>query len=501
MKWRNDPHTLAMSYHSEPKQWKTFFPEFLRDYFVFKELHPLFVLLNGERVAFLRFNRISHPAKNNEKCCEIGINVAPQRRGKGVGTKSLELALAWLAQQGYNAVYAEVKKGNSVSQKAFLQAGFVPLEDGVKQVFSSGDKFPIHRFLATGKMKAILPEPAKVFIIAEAGSNWCVGTGEENEAMAFRLIEAAAEAGADAVKFQVFRPETIYAADAGIPDYLKSAGIKEEMENLFARLSMPYDLVPLLAEKCHAHGIEFMASPFSAADFEAVDPYVLRHKVASYEIGHRTLLSLVARSRKPILLSTGAATDDEIAWALHFLEERDSGPVILMQCTACYPAKGSSLHLRTIPWLRERFGVLSGLSDHSRHPLYAPLAAVALGAIAIEKHFTMDNNLPGPDHAFALTPPELASMVQAVRHIEPMLGSSIKIIDESEEELRIYARRGVQAIAAINEGEVLREDVNVAILRPGHQLQGVHPKFLDEMEGKTARHPIKKGVGIQMGDW
>lgn len=503
MQWRNDPQTLAMSYHTEPKQWAAFFPEFVRDYFVYADLPPLFVRHHGERVAFLRFSRVPHPNGKCEKCCEVSINVAPSQRRLGFGTKSLRLARKWLAQQGYHAVYAEVKSNNTASANTFLNAGFVQLGDGVKEVFSSGEKVPIHRFLAVDHAPAADEGASRgVFIIAEAGSNWCVGpSASQNASMAFRLIEAAADAGADAVKFQVFRPETIYVANAGSPDYLTNVGINEGMEELFAQLAMPYELVPQLAAKCSEVNIEFMASPFSPADFKAVDPYVVRHKVASYEIGHRSLLALAAQSGKPIILSTGAATEDEIAWAMHYLEEHHSGPVTLLQCTACYPAAENAMHLRTIPWLHERFKVPAGLSDHSRHPLYAPLAAVSLGAKVIEKHFTMDNSLPGPDHAFALTPKELASMVEAVRHVERMLGSSVKVVDASENELRAYARRGVQAISDIQAGDLLQEDVNIAILRPGKQAQGVHAQFLDAMQGKPARRTIHKGSGIQIGDW
>jgi len=178
---------------------------------------------------------------------------------------------------------------------------------------------------------------------------------------------------------------------------------------------------------------------------------------------------LAARSGKPLILSTGAANEDEIDWAVKTYCSFGGKELTLLQCTARYPAANASMNLLTIPWLMKRFGVEAGLSDHSRDPLCAPLAAAALGATIIEKHFTLNNSLPGPDHAFAVTPLELKGMVQAVRVVEEMRGSEVKVIDPCEEELRAYARRGIQAIREILPGEVFKEDFNIAILRPGNK--------------------------------
>jgi sialic acid synthase SpsE len=260
-------------------------------------------------------------------------------------------------------------------------------------------------------------------------------------------------------------------------------------------------MIPQLAAYCQAQGVQFLSSVFSSEDFAALDPFVTLHKIASYEIGHIHLLNLAAKSGKPLLLSTGAATEEEIAWAVHTFLERGGQNLTLLQCTACYPAEAKSLHLRTIPWLQMRFQTPVGLSDHSRQPLYAPVAAVALGATVIEKHFTLDNKLSGPDHAFAIVPSELKEMVQAIRHVEEMLGNEVKGIDVSEQELRSFAKRGIQAIAPIKRGAIFKEGVNIAILRPGVQILGVHPKYLPEIEGKKAHRAIALGEGVQLGDW
>ncbi|MBI4398040.1 MAG: N-acetylneuraminate synthase family protein, partial [Candidatus Omnitrophica bacterium] len=325
-----------------------------------------------------------------------------------------------------------------------------------------------------------------VWIIAEAGSNWRMGTPERDLGMAKALIDVAAQAGCDAVKFQTYRAHTVYVPNAGESDYLAEAGFRASIPDIFRDLSMPYEMIPLLAEYCKKKKIEFMSSPFSVSDLEAVDPYVRIHKIASYEINHVRLLEAVAKTKKPVFVSTGASRLEDIEFAVHFLKERGSGQVYLMQCTAKYPAPPESLNLAVIPELYKKFNLPVGLSDHSRHPVYAPVASVALGACAIEKHFTLDNRLPGPDHPFALTPSELAELVQAVRSSEKLRGSGEKKVSQWEEELRQFAHRALQALVPIKKGDLFREGINFDILRPGKQRQGAHPRFVEKVSGKHA---------------
>ncbi|WNK01364.1 N-acetylneuraminate synthase family protein [Thalassospiraceae bacterium LMO-JJ14] len=341
----------------------------------------------------------------------------------------------------------------------------------------------------------------KVFIIAEAGSNWRMGTAKRDMAAARTLIEAAAEAGADAVKFQTYRPETVYVANAGTSDYLSAAGINDDIRDIFADLAMPYEMIPELMEHAKRHGIKFMSSPFSVADFDAIDPYVEAHKIASFELSHLRLLERAGRSKKPLFLSCGASNERDIAWAVDTFLAAGGSDLILLQCTSKYPAPASSLNLRVIPWLQQRFNLPVGLSDHSREPATAPIAAVALGARVIEKHFTLNNKLPGPDHAFAITVPELHELVRQIRLTEQMLGTADKVILNDEAELASYARRGIQAIGPIAQGELLREGVNVDTLRPGKQRLGIHPKHLPRIEGKPTTRDIPAGDGIHYGDW
>lgn len=343
-------------------------------------------------------------------------------------------------------------------------------------------------------------DPNRTYIIAEAGSNWRMGTPQRDLSMAKALIDVAVEAGADAVKFQTYRPETVYVKNAGTSDYLSDAGIKEDILDIFKDLSMPYEMVPELAAYCRKHGIHFMSSPFSPDDFAAVDPYVEVHKVASYEISHIRLIEMAAKSGKPLVMSTGASNEDDIAWAVDHFRACGGSEIAVLQCTASYPAPLDSMNLRVIPWMKERFGVVAGLSDHSRLPTLAPVAAVALGARVIEKHYTLDNRLPGPDHSFALLPSELKALVDDVRAVEQVLGSGTKEVLPAEGELASYARRGLQATRDIAVGEVLHEDDNFAILRPGKQTLGVHPRHIDEVEGRKAKRALSAGEGINLDD-
>ncbi|MEZ5648839.1 MAG: GNAT family N-acetyltransferase [Alphaproteobacteria bacterium] len=500
MVWRNDPDSLAMSFHRTPKQWESFWPEFRNDYFRFPQLPPMFIQINGKRVGFLRFRPTSHPEIKGGRTVDVSINLDPEVRGQGYSSLALQTGIDFLRTLTMvDTVLAEVRHENAASHKAFLKAGFYKWGDAIHTVADTGESCPVtcYVFDVTPRYWAT----DRVFIVAEAGSNWRMGTNSRDAAMGRTLIDVAVAAGADAVKFQTYRPETVYVANAGSSNYLSDAGIKEDIQDIFADLAMPYELVGELASYAKSCGIAFMSTPFSSQDFAAVDPYVTVHKIASYEISHLHLLQLAAHSGKPLILSTGASTEDDIAWAVETYRAAGGGDLCLMQCTAKYPAPLDALNLQTIPWLKQRFGVAVGFSDHSRDPLPAPVAAVALGARVIEKHYTVDNRLPGPDHAFALMPKELQKMVTAIRQVEQTLGDGVKRVLPAEEELHAYAQRRVQAIQSIAKGQTFQEGVNIAILRPGRQNSGIHPRFLSQIEGRKAARAISLGDGIQIGDW
>ncbi|MEO9276656.1 MAG: N-acetylneuraminate synthase family protein [Nitrososphaera sp.] len=341
-----------------------------------------------------------------------------------------------------------------------------------------------------------LDDPNHVFVIAEAGSNWKCGTFEEDLEQAKKLIRVAAKAGADAVKFQTYKPETIYVEDAGKSNYLSEHGIHESINDIFEHLSMPYEMIPELAKFCRQENIMFMSTPFSIQDAKEVDPFVQIHKVASFEINHVRLIEYLASTKKPLLISTGASTFDEVDFAVNLVNQNTDSSLALLQCTSKYPAPIESLNLSVIPKIKERYGVPVGLSDHSMEPMIASILAVGLGATIIEKHFTLDRNLPGPDHPFALNPSELELMIKSIRYAEKAKGSGKKEILKEELELRRFATRSIQAIRNISKGEILKEGENFEVLRPGNRVRGTEARFLTSINGKKSKKDVRKGDGI-----
>lgn len=504
MQWRNDPATLANSFDSRPKEWPAFYSEFLQQYCQDATLPCLFILKDGQRVGFIRFRR-QPSLLDGQRATDVSINIAPSERGKGLAAPALRACIQVARNAGIEVVLAEIKADNKASVAAFEKAGFTCLDT---KKSSDKDAATIQRFIhktcATAELKdagrAIGPgHPC--FIIAEAGSNWRMGTPARDLKMAKSLIDVAVEAGANAVKFQTYKAATTYVANAGDSDYLSDNGIKESITEIFADLTMPYEMLPELADYCKKQNILFMSSPFSVADMQAIDPFTDLHKIASYEISHSRLIEAIAGTGKPAVMSTGASDIADIEWAVRYFQSLTKSTLCLMQCTARYPAPLSSLNLGTIPLLKAKFGLPVGLSDHTRDPISGPLAAVALGANLIEKHYTLDNRLPGPDHAFAITPSELHQLVKAVRDAEQVVGASAKTVQPEEEELYWYARRGLQAVKDIKKGDALLEGTNVEILRPGKQKRGIHPRFIANMQNKKSKRDIHSGDGIQSADF
>lgn len=330
------------------------------------------------------------------------------------------------------------------------------------------------------------------FIIAEAGSNH---DGRLEQAK--DLIRWAAQAKADAVKFQVFRARRLYPQSAGTSRYLR---IARPIHEVIAELEMPYEWIPELAEECRKHGIEFLCSVFDREGVDLLDPYVRAFKVASYELSDIPLVRYVAGKGKPVILSTGAADLSEVEETVAEMRATGNDQLALLQCTASYPAPLATLHLRAMKCLQERFDVPVGLSDHSRDPLVGPLTAVGAGAQILEKHFTLSNDLPGPDHRFAVEPAELVLMVQKVRDAELALGQEVKAIDPVEQELRDFTRRGVFTVRAVAEGEHLTED-NIAVMRCGSLPVGLPPKRYPGLLGKVATRDLPAETPIREGDF
>ena len=319
------------------------------------------------------------------------------------------------------------------------------------------------------------------YVIAEAGSNH---NGSLEAALA--LIDVAAQAGADAVKFQGFRARTLYPRTAGISSYL---GDPRSIYDIIEAMELTPSWLPTLAAHCARRRVHFLCTPFDEEWVDLLDPHVPAFKLASYEMSHLPLARAVLAKRKPVFASTGAHTLDEVRPLLDVARETGNDALVVLQCTAAYPTPPSAVNARAMVTLRQATGHLVGLSDHSRDPIVAPVVAVALGACDIEKHFTLSNRLPGPDHAFAVEPDELARLVRAVREAEAVLGTGDKKLQPVEQELRQFALRSVFTVRAIRAGEAFSEH-NIRVLRNGVNPSGLPPAAYSRLLGRRALRDV-----------
>lgn len=326
------------------------------------------------------------------------------------------------------------------------------------------------------------------FIIAEAGSNH-----DRDLSQAKKLIDIAANAGADAVKFQTFTADKI-AADTD--DDVVKLGDEYQgvptLYQLYKGLELPREWQGELKQYADEKGIMFLSTPF---DYDAVDELdalgIEAYKIASFEMVDLPFLKYIAKKGKPIILSTGMADLGEIEEALGAIYSQGNDQVVLLHCGISYPMPYEEVNLAAMDTMRQAFQIPVGYSDHTLG-ISIPLAAVARGACVIEKHFTINRNLKGPDHRFAIEPDELNAMVTGIRQVETAIGGPIKKHTASEE---IHYRRGRRSIFAkkdIPAGTVITEDM-LAILRPGI---GLKPKYFEMVIGRTAKIDIKKNEPI-----
>lgn len=329
--------------------------------------------------------------------------------------------------------------------------------------------------------------PPKVTVIAEAGVNH-----NGSLATALELVEAAATAGADIVKFQTFDPHDLAGPDAPTADYQRvSTGGQRSQRAMLESLVFTPDQWVAVRDHCRSCGIEFLSTAF---DRQSLDQLIVlgvkRIKVPSGEITNRRLLEYVADQGLPVMISTGMCDTTEAADALSVLMSRGLPPhlVTVLHCTSAYPAPFEDLNLRAMESLREALGVAVGYSDHSLGPEVA-VAAVSLGATIIEKHITLDTSAPGPDHAASMEPPAFRSMVEMIRHIEQALGDGRKRCMPSELAVRDVARRSLVAACDISTGTVLTSDM-ITATRPG---TGTSPMAIDDWLGRPAPRAFRAG--------
>lgn len=320
------------------------------------------------------------------------------------------------------------------------------------------------------------------FVIAEAGVNH-----NGSLALACRLVDAARSASADAVKFQTFRADKLVAASAPKADYqARQTGTAESQLEMVRALELSHADFRELKAYCDAQGIIFLSTPFEeeSADF-LWELGVPLFKVPSGEITNLPFLAYLARKGRPLIVSTGMSHLSEVAAAVDCIWAHGHPPLALLQCVSNYPTQPADANLLAMRTLREAFQVPVGYSDHTLGTEIA-VSAVALGASVIEKHFTLDRNLPGPDHKASLEPAQLAELVRSIRSVESALGSGLKVPAVSEANTAAVARKSLVAATRLTEGTVLTR-AQVAVKRPG---TGLSPALLEQILGRRVRRDV-----------
>jgi pseudaminic acid synthase len=327
-----------------------------------------------------------------------------------------------------------------------------------------------------------------VYVVAELSANH-----NQDFDQAVRLIEAAKECGADAVKVQTYTPDTITISSDREFFQIRGGTLWDgrTLYELYGEACTPWDWQPKLKQVAGDLGLDFFSSAFDSTAVDFLEHMgVPAYKLASCELIDIPLLQRISRTGKPLIISTGMATIEEIEEAVTTARQADAGQIALLRCTSAYPALPSEMNLRTIPELMRRFGVPVGLSDHTMD-IAVPVAAVALGACIIEKHVTLSRSLKGPDSAFSLEPAEFKAMVQAVRVAEKSLGEIHFGLTDSERSSRVF-RRSLFVVLDVRRGELFSAE-NVRSIRPGH---GLHTRHLPQIVGKRASCDIEKGTPL-----
>lgn len=328
-----------------------------------------------------------------------------------------------------------------------------------------------------------------VYVIAEMSANH----GQKFE-QAVEILKAAKAAGADAVKLQTYTPDTM-TIDCRNEYFQIGKGTIWEGRNLYelyGEAYTPWDWQPELKRIANELGLDCFSTPFDASAVEFLEKMeVPAHKIASFELVDIPLLQRVARTGKPVILSTGMATLEEIELAVRTLREAGNQQLALLKCTSAYPARPEDMNLRTIPDMAQRFGVPVGLSDHTLG-IAVPVAAVTLGACIVEKHFTLSRSIPGPDSAFSLEPDEFRQMVEAIRVAEKALGTVNYELLPGEAASRVF-RRSLFVVKDMKAGETFTTE-NVRVIRPGY---GLAPRHLPAVLGKTAARDIPRGTPLE----
>ena len=328
-----------------------------------------------------------------------------------------------------------------------------------------------------------------VYIIAEAGVNHN-GSFE----LACKLVDAAKTAGVDCIKFQTFKSEKLVSHNAQKAEYQKKTTGDSSQQDMLKKLELSYDEFIALKEYCDKVGITFLSTPFDFDSIEFLNSIDMPFwKIPSGEVTNYPYLVALARTEKPVVMSTGMCNLDEIEAAIKVLREHGTKDIKLLHCNTEYPTPFEDVNLNAMKTVKDRFGFDVGYSDHTKG-IEVPIAAVALGATIIEKHFTLDRNMEGPDHKASLEPDELACMVSSIRHIEKALGNGDKMPSPSEKKNITVARKSIVAKKYIAAGEKLTTE-NITVKRPG---TGISSMKWNEVLGTRAIRNFEEDELIEL---
>ncbi len=329
----------------------------------------------------------------------------------------------------------------------------------------------------------------KTLIIAEAGVNH-----NGNFEIAKQLVDKAVEAGADIVKFQTCKAENVISRYADKAEYQKvTTGEADSQLDMVRKLMLTYEEYGQLKEYCDEKGIGFLSTAFDLPSVDYLHSIGMKMwKIPSGEITNLPLLIKIAELHEPIIMSTGMSELYEVDNAVRVLKEHGASDITLLHCTTEYPAPYEDVNLKAMETMRYTFDLPVGYSDHTKG-LEIPVAAVARGASVIEKHFTLDRNMEGPDHKASIEPDELKQMVSMIRHVEVAIGDGIKKVSPSEEKNQAIARKSIIAKTAIKAGDVFTEE-NITTKRPG---SGINPMRWFEILGKKAKHDYEEDYLIE----
>lgn len=329
-----------------------------------------------------------------------------------------------------------------------------------------------------------------VYIIAEAGVNHN-GSIE----LAYKMVDVAVNAGVDAIKFQTFIAELGVSKFARMAEYQENNTRKKESQlEMVKKLELSFDEFKKVRDYCNVKGIEFLSTPFDLESVSFLNELgISAFKIPSGEITNLPYLRKVARTGKKIIISTGMCNEEEISDALTLLRSMGVEDITVLHCNTEYPTPMEDVNLKAMNTIKDKYNVKVGYSDHTLG-IEVPVAAVALGAEVIEKHFTLDKTMEGPDHVASLDPNELKNMVKAIRNIEIALGSGIKKPSKSEIKNKDIARKSIVAKIKIKEGQVFTEE-NLTVKRPG---TGISPMRWDEVIGMTATRNYEEDEMIEI---